>query len=175
MQEFIPRGRQAVEEHPGPLASKHQVNVSSEHLLLHRLQNVNISNDGIYNSAENDNSEHWSINEIHKHVETCWQSNSLPADCKAGIPSFMNEFIVNSEEELYFKGHTAVWTRGIAADDGVLPRTCFTCDTPIKHAFFCAPNFIRTKEPDKRMSQAQLDIVNKQQDEISGICLIGLQ
>lgn len=166
--EFIPRGRQAVKEHPGPLVKNKQTNISSDHLLRHRLQNVNISNDDhtpsssmLNTKAEN---EQWCIQEIYENVATVNDKN---------YPIFMSEFAVNSEEELYFMGNTAVWTRGIANSDGVLPRTSFTCDTTIKHAFFCSNEFIRTTEPDKHKSKADLDALAKQSENLAGICLIG--
>lgn len=157
-QEFIPRGRKAVEDHPGPLVSKKQINIPSEHLLLHRLQNVNISN--------GDSSiEGWVVREM---VTECSQA---PKSFETNGPVFVteNDLHINSEEELYFKGHTAVWSKGIASEDGeVLPRICFTCDTPIKHAFFCPTNFVKTKDPDKRTDKRVVD-----EEDPVGICLIG--
>lgn len=170
MQEFIPRGRQAVEEHPGPLVSKHQNTISSELLLLHRLQNVNISND-VQASSSTVGTEHWIINGIYKTQDE--DPNTHLSDSRPGSPMFMSEYSVNTEEELYFKGHTAVWSRGMAGPDGVLPRTCFTTDTPINHAFFCPSHFIRTAEPDKRKSQAELDFKARQDQNLAGICIIG--
>lgn len=82
-----------------------------------------------------------------------------------------NDLYINSEEELYFRGHTAVWSKGIASEDGeVLPRICFTCDTPIKHAFFCSTNFVKTNDPDKREDKRR---VAEEEEESNGICLIG--
>lgn len=153
LQEFIPRGRQAVEEHPGPTVSKQSsANASAtEHLLMHRMQNVNISNDENTSAVHN---ECWSIAELYDGEE------------------FMSDFMVNSEHELYFKGNTAVWTRGIGNDVAVLPRKCFTCETPIRHAFFCPEEFIRTDEMDSRMKECanRIDIKKKNP---KGICLIG--
>lgn len=89
--------------------------------------------------------------------------------------SYMNDIKVNSEEELYVKGCTAVWTRGTGGPDSVLPHTCFTCESTIKHAFFCSPNFIKTEEPDKRKFKNQPNQLhdNDVDDTIRGICLIG--
>lgn len=169
MQEFIPRGRQAVEEHPGPLASKHQNNGSSELLLLHRLQNVNISND-VQAKSSSVGMENWIINGIFKTQDE--DLNTTASVSRPESPIFMSEYSVNTEEELYFKGHTAVWSRGMT-DDGVLPRTCFTTDTPIKHAFFCPSHFIRTTEPDKRKCAAELAFKAGQDKHLAGICIIG--
>lgn len=49
------------------------------------------------------------------------------------------------EDELYFKGNTAIWTQGIA-DEYEMPRVALTCETPIKFAFFCPPTFIERKK-----------------------------
>ncbi|PSN58060.1 hypothetical protein C0J52_02051 [Blattella germanica] len=40
-----------------------------------------------------------------------------------------------TEEELYVKGKTAVWSRGVN-DSGVVV-CCYTCETPVKHALWC--------------------------------------
>lgn len=164
IQEFIPRGRQAVEEHPGPLESKEQINVATEHLLLHRMQNVTISTDAIVK-------EFWSINEIFKDTIELDTNESTLSNSRPGSPNFMTEYSVNSEEELYFKGHTAAWSRGISSNENVLPRTCFTCETPIQHAFFCSDNFIQIKSNDK--FKFKLEEPKKDYGEAAGICLIG--
>ncbi|XP_069677644.1 anaphase-promoting complex subunit 1 isoform X2 [Periplaneta americana] len=39
------------------------------------------------------------------------------------------------EEELYVKGRTAVWSRGVDGSRVVL--CCYTCETPVKHALWC--------------------------------------
>lgn len=160
-QEFIPRGRKAYEDHPGPLVTKKQINIPSEHLLLHRLQNVNIS-------SGDSGVEGWVIREM---ATECSTSSTVRSPIANNSPTFVteNDLHINSEEELYFKGHTAVWSKGIVSEDGeVLPRICFTCDTPIKHAFFCPTNFVKTKDPDKRPCKRLV----KEEDPI-GICLIG--
>ncbi|KAJ6638177.1 Anaphase-promoting complex subunit 1 [Pseudolycoriella hygida] len=154
--EFIPRGRQAVEDHPGPLVSKKQINIPSEHLLLHRLQNVNIS-------SGDSSVEGWAMREMLTGASSTKQNEQNNA-----IFITESDIYINSEEELYFKGHTAVWSKGIASEDGeVLPRICFTCDTPIKHAFFCSKNFIKTVNPDKRPEKQVED-----DEDYDGICLI---
>lgn len=133
---------------------------------MHRLQNVNISNDHTPSNTLEDSTadnEQWTIREIYKNVTTGIDRSYLTT-----------EYSVNSEEELYFMGNTAVWTRGFSTPDGVLPKICFTCDTAIKHAFFCSNEFIRTTEPDKRKTQADLDFLAKQKENLDGICLIGI-
>lgn len=103
-QEFIPRGRQAVEEHPGPVYHKQQVNIPNEHILLHRLQNVNISSDEDFN-------EFWCVREIYDDIHES-SSKKDATDSRPASPNYMVDFNINSEEELYVKGYTAVWTKG---------------------------------------------------------------
>lgn len=103
MQEFIPRGREAVEEHPGPLVSK-KLNLLHDYALLHRLQNVNISNESV------NVNEFWKINEIYKEVHL--NKKKCVSNSRSESPNFLNEYYVNTEEELYFKGNTAVWSKG---------------------------------------------------------------
>jgi anaphase-promoting complex subunit 1 len=97
----------------------------AEHVLLNRMQNVNISSDS---DAEAD---FWLI-----------RANGPPTTG----PQFMNEAHADTEEELYFKGNTAVWTQGIISNDQVLPQTSLTCETPIKFGLFCSDAFIRSAE-----------------------------
>lgn len=149
---------------------------------MHRMQSFNISFDEsppppVYQ-------EQWLMEEI----------------CDANADEWMAEMCVNAEHELYFKGYTAVWTKGLPTENAVLPRTCFTCDTPIEHAFFCQPEFVREKElgpsatktkimtsplkhkspqksPQKKTTTtaSSLDDIKKgSMEEIPGICLIGL-
>lgn len=176
--EFIPRGRQAVTEHPGPLVSKQQINVPIEHLLLYRLQNVNISNE------ESALTEYWSIREICKDNDEIINDLEPLANRKvsSAATEITSDFFINSEHELYVKGTTAVWTKGINEDvkNCSLPRRCFTCDTPIQHAFFCSLNFIKSEDPDKRNPKKinNSDTTDNQNNsfwggkEDFGICLI---
>lgn len=167
LQEFIPRGRQAVNDHPGPLLSKNQINVPTEHLLLYRLQNVNIS-------ADESNAEFWSVQEIFKdnnQIEReLMREKANPA--RPDSPLFVSDCVVNAEQELYVKGSTAVWTKGMCEQnsDRPLPRVCFTTDTPIQHAFFCSQNFIKSENPDKR-KKTDYEHDDDGQPEF-GICLI---
>lgn len=144
-QEFIPRGRQAVNEHPGPLVPKNQVQVPTEHLLLYRLQNVTISKDKP--------TEFWCVQEIFK------DNSDIESDLtrfgrrttRPVTPPIVSDVVVNAEHELYVKGTTAVWTKGVCEERGErMPRMCFTCETPIQHAFFCPPSFIQHENPDRR-------------------------
>lgn len=126
------------------------------------MQNVNIS-------CDDSTHENWIIQEIYKDVNEDNDSSQLQQNLL-----YMSDIKVNSEEELYVKGCTAVWTRGIGGPESVLPRTCFTCESTIKHAFFCSPNFIRTEEPDKRkFKQNANKIQDNVETNIRGICLIG--
>lgn len=166
-QEFFPRGRQAVREHPGPLVTKKQINYSTEPMLLHRLQNVNISSDDSSN-------EFWCVQEIFK-------ENADDGDITSQTPSSRptTDFIANAEHELYVMGTTAVWTKGIC-DGGDeqrrrLPSTCFTCDTPIRYALFCPSRFFKSENPDKRMpsiGQRECDVRSATDVDEFGICLV---
>lgn len=129
------------------------------------MQNVNIS-------CDESKDEYWTIQEIYKNVDE-YQENGQKTESTSN-QSYMNDITVNSEEELYVKGCTAVWTRGTGGPESVLPRTCFTCESTIKHAFFCSPNFIKTEEPDKRtfVKNAQ-KVQDNSVDAIRGVCLIG--
>ncbi|XP_055843307.1 anaphase-promoting complex subunit 1 [Episyrphus balteatus] len=141
--EFIPRGRQAVEEHPGPVVPIPNSCIPTENVLLYRMQNVNIS-------SNDEPNEFWYIREIYTE---CRRDSPQTQQYKTkNSPDYMTDFYVNSEEELYVKKNTAVWNRGLHTERGVLPRMCFTCETPIKFAFFCNQSFLHgtmKKECDK--------------------------
>lgn len=168
LQEFIPRGRQAVNDHPGPSVSKQQINVPIEHLLLYRLQNVNISNE------ESPVMEYWSIQEIVKDNVEILKEIEVKKDDSTNQTDASFDFFLNIEQELYVKGQTAVWTKGINEGEKkcFLPRKCFTCETPIQHAFFCSLDFIKAEDPDKREKKTY--VPKKAPDCFSdfGICLI---
>lgn len=132
-------------------------------MLLYRLQNVNISSDG---SSSN---EFW-------HIREMFQENSTENTNQSISDRFVVSSIVNSEQELYVKGNTAAWSKGINGDQQQhqLPVTCFTCDTPIKHAFFCPPEFYADENLEKdsqpKRNSEQKEKPRKQAD--IGICLI---
>lgn len=125
MQEFIPRGRNIVNNHPGPLAKKHD-NIPNEFILLDRMQNVNLSKDENFY-------ENWTIREIYQNSRTA--SEEL---------AFLMPATVNSEEELYYRGNTAVWSRGLpdSEHEKASSEICYTGEGPIKFAFFCTKNFL---------------------------------
>lgn len=202
--EYIPRGRQAVDEHPGPTEIKQHPQLPSENLLLLRLQNVNIS-------AKEEHNEFWCVREIYEDFSQNKRNgnnksqgggnkgqgfgNNLNrnSDAKSngennpkttGPSEYMCEYLVNSEEELYVKKHTAVWTRGkeqrnvktnlninlysslgISDERCTLPRLCFTCETPIKFAFFCNKSFISS--PKEQLAEEETG------QKVTSICLIG--
>lgn len=89
------------------------------------MQNVNLSKDEDFN-------ESWKIREIYQQSGT---SEEL---------AFLMPATVNSEEELYFRGNTAVWSSGLP--DGTHKKSsseiCYTSDAPIQFAFFCNKNFL---------------------------------
>lgn len=154
---------------------------------MHRMESFNISFDEPPSPPKYQ--EQWLVEEI------CDTTN-------AGN-DWMAEMCVNSENELYFKGFTAVWVKGMGTEEAVLPLTSFTCDSPIEHAFFCRPEFVREKEldktsnntaskvpttsPSKQKSTSKSpqkkstltdsdsdDLKKSTLEEIPGICLIGL-
>jgi len=143
--EFVPRGRQSSAEHPGPHDQplvRHQL-PTSEHLLLQRLQNVNISSAGEDGPAGGQ--ESWSIREMYDDYEAAeeraarrgqliertkrcgpkaaaaTQLTSLPQNLlhppleRREEP--MCDYMVNNEEELYIHRNTVVWTQGFNDDD----------------------------------------------------------
>lgn len=148
--EFTPGGRKIInEDHPGPL-SKRNDNIPSEFLLLHRMQNVSL------NKEEHIN-ENWTIREVHKHTNT------------ADDLVFLNPVIVNSEDELYFKGNTAVWSQGIQNNQKASSEICYTSENPIQYAFFCPKDFI---DADYKKSERK-SLKNEENDEnVHGIAII---
>lgn len=143
--------------------------------MLYRLQNVNISTDDCA-------TEFWSVYEIfkdnqcverelrHEPTNTNASFNTATA---TGSTTIISDFVVNAEHELYVKGTTAVWTKGVCEEkDGRLSRTCFTCETPIQHAFFCSPNFIKNDNPDKRKREKPDSGIELNEQPEFGICLI---
>lgn len=148
--------------------TKQQTNVPIEHLLLYRLQNVNISNE------ESSLTEYWSVQEIVKNNVEILNEMSTKGEVNPEAKDITFDFFINTEQELYVKGTTAVWTKGISEDEKncKLPRRCFTCDTPIQHAFFCSLDFIKTENPDKRTKK--ISSIEKSKDSLNnfGICLI---
>ncbi|XP_037936242.1 anaphase-promoting complex subunit 1 [Teleopsis dalmanni] len=172
--EFIPQGRLAFEEHPGPLDTKNHLLLPSEYILLQRLQNVNISEPDEHN-------EFWCLREIYEDCserkvqarivkpqkkQTFSKQKFKPPKIPQPTHDYMCDYVINSEEELYIKKHTAFWTRGISDDDIVLPRLCFTCETPIKFGFFCNKSFIIGGKHKKNNAE------NDNEDDISAVCLI---
>jgi anaphase-promoting complex subunit 1 len=118
--EFVPCGRNNVAEHCGPLTKKPN-DTLNEFLLLDRLRNVNLSVDEQFN-------EHWIFREVYKH------KSELDANLL-----FLESPVANAEEELYFSGYTAVWSRG---RDKTSSEVCYTTDSPIQFAFFCTKSFL---------------------------------
>lgn len=96
-------------------------------MLLSRMQNFTLK-------TENPN-EFWLIQDVTAMRKSL--SNTNPKG-----QSF-NSSETNQEDELYVKGHTAVWTQGLSAEHQ-MPRVCLTCESTIKFAFFCPPSFIST-------------------------------
>ena len=66
------------------------------------------------------------------------------------------------------KSNFSKFILGLADERSNLPRLCFTCETPIKFAFFCKKSF----------TQSSLQYDKKSEDEDdekqTSICLIGM-
>lgn len=118
-------------EHPGPLVLKKPVSVPSDFILLQRMQDVNIS-------LDESPVEFYKIRETYSELED-----------DIGGPAFLREAEINTEEELYVKGNTAVWTSGLISEEAA-PHTCLTCENPIKFAFFSPRCFLSSEADDKR-------------------------
>lgn len=132
--EFSPSGRKIVSNHSGLLNKKAET-ISSEFLLLDRLKNVNLS-------AEEHHNESWTIREIYE------SNDNGKGNCFAKENfEFLSTPIVNSEEELYFSGHTVVWSKG---RDKLSSEICYTTESPVQFAFFCTKNFLN---PDYKIQQ----------------------
>lgn len=58
-------------------------------------------------------------------------------------PSFLQPVYKNNEDELFVRGQTAVWSRGIPMDNNSVAFKSFSMDAPIKFAFFCPKNFLK--------------------------------
>ncbi|XP_065086104.1 anaphase-promoting complex subunit 1-like [Ochlerotatus camptorhynchus] len=151
--EFIPRGRQAVNEHPGPLVLKKPVPVPSDFILLQRMQDVNIS-------LDDSPVEFYLLRETYNELE----------DNTTG-PGFLREAEFNTEEEIYVKGNTAVWTTGLSSDEAA-PHVCLTCENPIKYAFFSPRNFI-SSESERKESHAHEKRAKPVHHSKSAVCLLG--
>lgn len=96
------------------------------------MQNVTLSTD-------NPN-EFWQIQDVSAMRKSLCNSGPTTAG------QAFNEKESHQEDELYVKGHTAVWTQGLSAEHQ-MPRVCLTCESTIKFAFFCPPSFISVHEP----------------------------
>lgn len=93
---------------------------------------------------EENTKESWTIREIYTQTGA---SDEL---------EFLNPTIVNSEDELYFKGNTAVWSRGVQnSDQKATSEICYTSEHPIQYAFFCNQNFLQDdSKPGKKATQS---------------------
>ncbi|EDV34305.1 uncharacterized protein Dana_GF21034 [Drosophila ananassae] len=192
--EFVPRGRQSAAEHPGPQDQPLPRSgiPTTEHLLLQRLQNVNISSAGEDSSA---GQEFWAIRELYDDYEAAeeraarrrqliertkrcgpnaaaaTQLTSLPQSLLHPAPERREEpmcdYMVNNEEELYVNRNTVVWTQGLDDDDdGVFRRMCFTCDSPVRFACFLNRTFVRG-----RLAQLKAAL-QSEDDKLTAICVM---
>lgn len=152
-QEFIPRGRQSVESHPGPSndAGKTPANgqlstpLLTDNFLLHRLENISLTaNDAAHN-------EFWHIREVFENIPAARGSSNDTSSSS----SFLHPVYTNTEDELYVRGQTAVWSHGIPLNnDAAVPFKSFSVDSPIKFAFFCPRNYLRQNAKFRRFDAA---------------------
>lgn len=116
------------------------------------------------------NTEFWCIQDFTKADQT----NQIQTTAQVDIALCSHD----DEHELYVKGCVAVWTKGVFdAMPHRMPKTCFTCDSPIRYAFFCSRNFFICENPDKRESHKQNRLLYVEDDakehiDNFGICLI---
>ena len=143
--EFVPNGRIIVKDHCGPLNKKAE-SISNEFILLDRLRQVNLS-------AEEHHNESWKIREFYR------------SDIKNDF-QFLAAPIANSEEELYFSGHTVVWSKG---RDNTSSEICYTTESPVQFAFFCNENFL---DPDYKIQKTPLLKKSNKGQEYQGIGII---
>lgn len=136
---------------------------------MNRLKNVNISSDS---SAT---SEFWCIQDVSREFDDIDQ---LSAQNTTQIDDTLSAR--DDEHELYVKGCVAVWTKGAyeQSSQRSMPTMCFTCQSPIRFAFFCPSNFFTCPNPDKRKADQQHRLGNiyakrsKTESINFGICLI---
>lgn len=104
------------------------------------MQNVNLSKDEHFN-------ESWKIREIYQQTGT---SEEL---------AFLMPATVNSEEELYFRGNTAVWSTGLpdVTHKKSSSEICYTSDAPIQFAFFCNKSFFDAEAESKPTKRAEYE------------------
>lgn len=92
------------------------------------MQNVNLSKDDNFH-------ESWIIREVFQHSTISNASEEL---------AFLNPPVVNSEEELYYRGNTAVHSTGLTEEshEKASSMICYTSERPIQFAFLCSKNFL---------------------------------
>lgn len=129
------------------------------------MKNVNLSSDAAANT------EFWCVQDFNKDITKVDQAIQTTAQVDATLCSRDNE------HELYVKGCVAIWTKGCNPSvNRRMPITCFTCDSPIRYAFFCSRNFFTCPNPDKREAHKRRRLYEdadlKEPSENFGICLI---
>lgn len=112
------------------------------------MRNVNLSVDEQFN-------ESWILREVFK------QNSGSNEDL-----AFLTPHVVNSEEELYFSGHTAVWSRG---KEKASAEVCYTTENPIRFAFFCTSNFLN---PDYKIKNDSGSSTTSEIEDNQGIAII---
>lgn len=97
--EYIPRGRPAVDEHPGPAETKTHPHLPSENILLQRLQNVNIS-------AKEEHNEFWCIREIYEECKREDKPNEFEVKTKASVKKNTKNGSIFSTYSVFFSSYT---------------------------------------------------------------------
>lgn len=132
--------------------------LSSENVLLNRLKGVSLST-----------TEFWCVHD---------GAGDTPADATTAHTS-RPLAQPHDEHELYVKGRVAAWTKGVHDASQYKrrpPVICFTCNSPIRFAFFCPASFYMCPNPDRR-EQADEPLFDfnrpaKRAGDAVGVCLI---
>lgn len=130
---------------------------------------MNISSDS------SSTSEFWCIQDVSRDFD---DTDQLSTQSTTQIDDTLP--IKDDEHELYVKGCVAVWTKGVHEQSSQrnMPTMCFTCQSPIRFAFFCPSSFFTCPNPDKRKPDEQHRLgtlyANRSKTESFnfGICLI---
>lgn len=134
------------------------------------MKNVNISSDS------SSTSEFWCIQDVSRDFDDIDQ---LSTQNTTQIDDTLST--KDDEHELYVKGCVAVWTKGVFYEQSSqrsMPTMCFTCQSPIRFAFFCPSSLFTCPNPDKRKADQQHRLGNlyanrsKTETFNFGICLI---
>ncbi|XP_035788012.1 anaphase-promoting complex subunit 1-like [Anopheles albimanus] len=158
--EYIPRGRQAANLHPGQFWKVQ--NEPEEHELTERLQAVSISAD-----SKVEEEEFYTLRKPRPEAdgpEAGWMQSETSYN--------------HTEEELYVRGKLAIWTRAPGKGESTvngksMPRATHYCETDIQHAFFAPTPFLvnQVQQPGK----GNLSVSGAGKKNPNGFCVIDQQ